>query len=292
MADQKTSQQQQGARRRGQKAQEGAQERARRHRPRACIVQQHDHHDHRPAGQHAVVGDFGRLRLPRLAQEHAVCGPGGCREGRHAAQEHGVKNVEVRVGGPGPGTRVGSACAQRLRPEDHEHCRRHADTAQRLPSAEEASRLRARRRNTASWRDISVQPASSPREGTDLFLKSGAKPLESKCKLQVPPGGIKGERRQRLSDYGTAAAREAEAAPHVRRARASVPQLLQGGRAPHRRHRRDAAEAAREPAGQRGLSHGLCRHARRGAPAGRTQGDQRQCARWSASPPTSAAPAM
>jgi small subunit ribosomal protein S4 len=43
----------------------------------------------------------------------------------------------------------------------------------------------------------------SRREGTDLFLKSGAKPLENKCKLQVPPGGIKGERRQRLSDYGT-----------------------------------------------------------------------------------------
>jgi len=41
------------------------------------------------------------------------------------------------------------------------------------------------------------------REGTDLFLKSGAKPLESKCKFQVPPGGIKSERRQRLSDYGT-----------------------------------------------------------------------------------------
>ena len=42
----------------------------------------------------------------------------------------------------------------------------------------------------------------SRREGTDLFLKSGTKPLESKCKLQVPPGGIKGERRTRLSDYG------------------------------------------------------------------------------------------
>lgn len=40
------------------------------------------------------------------------------------------------------------------------------------------------------------------REGTDLFLKSGSKPLESKCKLEVPPGGIKGERRSRLSDYG------------------------------------------------------------------------------------------
>ena len=42
----------------------------------------------------------------------------------------------------------------------------------------------------------------SRREGTDLFLKSGVKPLESKCKLEVPPGGVKGERRTRLSDYG------------------------------------------------------------------------------------------
>jgi len=40
------------------------------------------------------------------------------------------------------------------------------------------------------------------REGTDLFLKSGVKSLESKCKLEVPPGGIKGERRARVSGYG------------------------------------------------------------------------------------------
>ena len=39
------------------------------------------------------------------------------------------------------------------------------------------------------------------REGTDLFLKSGVKPLESKCKLETPPGGH-GQRRTRLSDYG------------------------------------------------------------------------------------------
>src|SRR5690606_742109 len=42
----------------------------------------------------------------------------------------------------------------------------------------------------------------SRREGTDLFLTGGVKPLESKCKLEVPPGGLKGERRGRLSDYG------------------------------------------------------------------------------------------
>ena len=39
------------------------------------------------------------------------------------------------------------------------------------------------------------------REGTDLFLKSGVKPLEAKCKLEVPPGGP-GQRRTRLSGYG------------------------------------------------------------------------------------------
>ena len=41
----------------------------------------------------------------------------------------------------------------------------------------------------------------SRREGTDLFLKSGVRPLESKCKLEAPPGGA-GQRRPRISDYG------------------------------------------------------------------------------------------
>lgn len=41
----------------------------------------------------------------------------------------------------------------------------------------------------------------SRREGTDLQLKSGVKPIESKCKLDSPPGQH-GSRRGRLSDYG------------------------------------------------------------------------------------------
>ena len=40
------------------------------------------------------------------------------------------------------------------------------------------------------------------REGTDLFLKSGIKPLEGKCKLETPPGTQQGARKGRLSDYG------------------------------------------------------------------------------------------
>ena len=39
------------------------------------------------------------------------------------------------------------------------------------------------------------------REGTDLFLKSGVKSLEDKCKLSSAPGA-QGGRRGRLSDYG------------------------------------------------------------------------------------------
>ena len=41
----------------------------------------------------------------------------------------------------------------------------------------------------------------SRREGTDLFLKSGVRPLESKCRHESAPGQH-GQRRGRLSDYG------------------------------------------------------------------------------------------
>lgn len=40
----------------------------------------------------------------------------------------------------------------------------------------------------------------SRREGTDLFLKSGVRPIDSKCKADVPPGQH-GARRVRLSDF-------------------------------------------------------------------------------------------
>jgi small subunit ribosomal protein S4 len=41
----------------------------------------------------------------------------------------------------------------------------------------------------------------SRREGTDLFLKSGIRPIDSKCKSETIPGQH-GQRRGRLSDYG------------------------------------------------------------------------------------------
>ncbi len=41
----------------------------------------------------------------------------------------------------------------------------------------------------------------SRREGTDLFLKSGIRALDSKCKIETKPG-VHGAGRGRLSDYG------------------------------------------------------------------------------------------
>jgi len=38
------------------------------------------------------------------------------------------------------------------------------------------------------------------REGTDLYLKSGSRALDTKCNLDRKPG-IVGERREKLSDY-------------------------------------------------------------------------------------------
>ena len=42
----------------------------------------------------------------------------------------------------------------------------------------------------------------SRREGTDLYLKSGIRAIESKCNMDSPPGAAGGARRGRLSDYG------------------------------------------------------------------------------------------
>ena len=41
----------------------------------------------------------------------------------------------------------------------------------------------------------------SRREGTDLYLKSGKRAIESKCNMDAAPG-MHGMRRGRLSDYG------------------------------------------------------------------------------------------
>ena len=96
-----------GAGRAGSRSDEGSQESqaAGRGRRRACprVVQQHDHHDHRSSGQHAFLGDRGRLRLQGSRKSTPFAAQVAAERAGTAAQEYGVKNLEVRVKGPGPG---------------------------------------------------------------------------------------------------------------------------------------------------------------------------------------------
>ena len=83
-----------------------------------------------------------------------------------AAQECGVKNLEVRIKGPGPGREIGGARVERARHEDQQHHRRDAGAAQRLPSAEAPSHLiySFAHLGQAQWLDTS-DPNASWRDG-------------------------------------------------------------------------------------------------------------------------------
>ena len=91
------------------------------------------------------------------------------------------------------------------------------------------------------------------------------------ARVEVQARGAAGRRQGRASRAGVrlwaAAAREAEAAPHVRRAREAVPGLLLQGRGSAGCDRRDPPAVARGPSRQRRLPDGLRLDAQRSAPA-------------------------
>ena len=66
----------------------------------------------------------------------------------NAAKTYGLRSVEVRVKGPGAGPRVGDSRAADGRHRREVDPRRHADSAQRLPAAEAAARVRALRQRS------------------------------------------------------------------------------------------------------------------------------------------------
>ena len=61
----------------------------------------------------------------------------------------------------------------------------------------------------------------SCREGTDLFLKSGVRAIDSKCKIDTAPGQH-GARKPRLSDYGSQL-RENKSSSYLWYFRTSIP---------------------------------------------------------------------
>jgi ribosomal protein S11 len=101
------------------------------------------------------VGDGRQLRLQRLAQETPFAAQVAAEKAGNAAKEYGVKSLEVRVKGPGPGreSAVRALNAVGFRITEIEDVTRFLTTAVvRRRSGE------SRRKNL--WRDIEAQPAS------------------------------------------------------------------------------------------------------------------------------------
>ena len=63
------------------------------------------------------------------------------------------------------------------------------------------------------------------REGTDLYLKSARRSLESKCKMESAPGQH-GAKKSRLSDYGLQLREKQKNSPHLRCVGTSIPPLF------------------------------------------------------------------
>jgi small subunit ribosomal protein S4 len=131
----------------------------------------------------------------------------------------------------------------------------------------------------------------SRREGTDLFLKSGVKSLEAKCKLEVPPGGIKGERKPRLSATACSCARSRSCAACTGcSSGSSANYYVQGGRPPGG-DRRDLLQILEARLDNVVYRMGFAVHAQRGAPARQPQGAVQVNGEVSTSRRTSARPA-
>jgi ribosomal protein uS11 len=139
-----------------------------------------------------------------------------------AAQECGIKNLEVRIKGPGSRSRVGGARAE---------CDRHQDPASRTSrrfrttaaAAQEASHLFDKELDVA--RNLDPKCRQCRREGEKLFLK-GEKCFTDKCAIErvaLCAGPAWPEAPAAHVRLWRAVAREAEDPPHVRRARKPVP---------------------------------------------------------------------
>jgi small subunit ribosomal protein S4 len=113
----------------------------------------------------------------------------------------------------------------------------------------------------------------SRREGTDLFLKSARRSLDTKCKLDSRPGQH-GAKSTRISEYGTQL-REKQKIRRMygvleRQFRTYFDKAIQKRGATGE----NLLQMLGEPPGQRRLPHGIRLHARRGPPARLAQGDR------------------
>ena len=172
-------------------------------------------------------------RLQGLAQGHAVCRaarrPQRGRAGAGARRAHG----RCRDQGTGRRARVGDSRAGRGGARDQEHPGRHPDPPQRLPAAQAAPGVRQQGGSSGTLTRAGV--SALPPRGNEA-VPQGRAVLQGEVRRRTALVRSRAARQapEQAAALRDAAAREAEGAPRVRRARGAVPALLRRGLAPAR----------------------------------------------------------
>ena len=218
------------------------------HRPHQGDVQQHDRHDHRHQGRHALLGQRRHQSASRAAAR-ARRSPASWppQQAAEKAAKFGVKEVEVRVKGPGSGRESAITALQAagltiksiedVTPLPHNGCRPPQEAPRVIATSSQPrparSRLSITEHSDPAEPDTDMARYTGPvcrlcrRDGMKLFLK-GTRCDTPKCAIErreAPPGmhAVPPRQADRLR---RPPAREAEGQALLRRARAAVPPLL------------------------------------------------------------------
>ena len=194
--------------------------------------------------------------------------------------EQGLEKVEVFVKGPGSGPRHRHPLAPGRRPGGHGDPRRHPAGPQRLPPPQAAGGSSHGSRHRPAVQAV-------PPRGREALPQGRALPdRQVRDRAAQLPAGRARPRPLAPVRVPRAAAREAEGAALLRRAREAVPQLLRARLAPGGRDGREPAAPARVAPGQRARAPRLRRLAPPGAPADPPRPLGRSTAGGSTSPRT------
>ena len=103
---------------------------------------------------------LGRRRLQGSRKSTPFAAQVAAESAGRAAQECGVKNLEVRIKGPGPGRESAVRALNALGLEDQQHLGRDAGAAQRLPRRRSVAESKFDTDWIASWLDTPDRNAS------------------------------------------------------------------------------------------------------------------------------------
>ena len=159
--------------------------------PTSCVLQQHDHRHHGSAGEHARVGDCRNCGFKGSRKSTPFAAQVAAEKAGNAAKDYGVKNLEVRVKGPGPGR---ESAVRALNASGSESPR--SKTSLRFLTTAVVRRRSGGSKRKKTWRDTEAQLASLRVAKALTCSEERAQAAREQVQARSPPGGA-GQRRTR-----------------------------------------------------------------------------------------------